>query len=70
MGLMDLQKYEGNIIHFALDIARNYDNSGILFFTREWTPYIPRFYLSYKVIIPAAPQETVGEAGIELGTAA
>jgi hypothetical protein len=40
------------------------------FFTREWTPHILRFFYLYTVIAPAAPQETVGEAGIEPGTAA
>jgi hypothetical protein len=40
------------------------------FFTQEWTPHFLRFYLFYTVMIPAAPQETVGEAGIEPGTAA
>jgi hypothetical protein len=40
------------------------------FFTQEWTPHILRFYFCYTVMIPAAPQETVGEAGIEPGTAA
>jgi hypothetical protein len=39
-----------------------------LFFTL--TPHIPRFDFWYTVIIPAAPQETVEEAGIESGTAA
>jgi hypothetical protein len=34
-------------------------------FTQEETPHILRFYLHYTVMIPAAPQETVGEAGIE-----
>jgi hypothetical protein len=41
-----------------------------LFFTQDWTPHILRFYFTYTVIIPAAPQETVEEAGIEPGTAA
>jgi hypothetical protein len=41
-----------------------------LFFTQEWTPHILRFHFFYTVIIPAAPQETVEEAGIEPGTAA
>jgi hypothetical protein len=40
------------------------------FFTQEGTPHILRFFLLYTVIAPAAPQETVGEAGIEPGTAA
>jgi hypothetical protein len=39
------------------------------FFTQEWTPHFLRFYLFYTVMVPAAPQETVGEAGIEPGTA-
>jgi hypothetical protein len=30
----------------------------------------PEIYLSYTALIPAAPQETVGDAGIEPGTAA
>jgi hypothetical protein len=30
----------------------------------------PEIYLLYTVIFPAAPQETVGEAVIEPGTAA
>jgi hypothetical protein len=30
----------------------------------------PEIYLLYTAIIPAAPQETVEEAGIEPGTAA
>jgi hypothetical protein len=42
----------------------------LLFFTQEWTPHFLRFYLFFTVMIPAAPQETVGEAGIEPGTAA
>jgi hypothetical protein len=41
-----------------------------LFFTQEWTAHILRFDFLYTVIIPAAPQETVEEAGIEPGTAA
>jgi hypothetical protein len=41
-----------------------------LFFTQEWMPHFLRFYLFYTAMIPAAPQETVGEAGIEPGTAA
>jgi hypothetical protein len=41
-----------------------------LFLTREWTPHILRFDFVYTVIIPAAPQETMEEAGIEPGTAA
>jgi hypothetical protein len=41
-----------------------------LFFTQEWTPHILRFDFWYTVIIPATPQETVEEAGIEPGTAA
>jgi hypothetical protein len=36
-----------------------------LFFTQEWTPHILRFDFLHTVIIPAAPQETVEEAGIE-----
>jgi hypothetical protein len=39
-------------------------------FTQEWTPHILRFDFLYTVIILAAPQETVEEAGIEPGTAA
>jgi hypothetical protein len=42
----------------------------LLFFTQEWTNNFLRFYLFYTVMIPAAPQETVGEAGIEPRTAA
>jgi hypothetical protein len=58
----------------------------IVFFTQEWTPHFLRFlrdvlcgdvlyvrhfiYLFYAVMVPAAPQETVGEAGIEPWTAA
>jgi hypothetical protein len=42
----------------------------ILFFTQEGTPHILRFDFRYTVIVPAAPQETVEEAGIEPGTAA
>jgi hypothetical protein len=34
------------------------------------TPHFLRFHLFHTVMIPAAPQETVGEAGIEPGTAA
>jgi hypothetical protein len=41
-----------------------------VFFTQEGTPHILRFDFWYTVIIPAAPQETVEEAGIEPGTAA
>jgi hypothetical protein len=46
--------------------------SFLLFFTQEWTPHILRFdfFFQYTVIIPAAPQETVEEDGIEPGTAA
>jgi hypothetical protein len=40
------------------------------FFTQELTPHFLRFYLFYTAMIPGAPQETVGEAGIEPGTAA
>jgi hypothetical protein len=40
-----------------------------VFFTQEWTPHFLRFYIFYTIVIPAAPQETVGEAGIESGTA-
>jgi hypothetical protein len=40
------------------------------FFSQEWTPHFLRFYLFYTVMILAAPQETVGKAGIEPGTAA
>jgi hypothetical protein len=40
------------------------------FLTQEWTPHILRFDFLYTVIIPAAPQETVEEAGIEPETAA
>jgi hypothetical protein len=35
----------------------------LLFFTQGWTPHILRFDFIYTVIIPAAPQETVEEAG-------
>jgi hypothetical protein len=45
-------------------------NRYLLFFTQEWTPHFLRFDLLYTVVIPAAPQETVEEAGIEPGTAA
>jgi hypothetical protein len=38
----------------------------MIFFTKELTPHFLKFYLFYTVI-PAAPQETVGEAGIEPG---
>jgi hypothetical protein len=41
-----------------------------LFFTQEGTPHILRFDCRYTVVSPAAPQETVEEAGIEPGTAA
>jgi hypothetical protein len=41
-----------------------------MFFTQEGTPHILRFCLKDTVIAPAASQETMGEAGIELGTAA
>jgi hypothetical protein len=41
-----------------------------LFFTQKGTPHILRFDFWYTVIVPAAPQETVEEAGIEPGTAA
>jgi hypothetical protein len=44
--------------------------SFLLFFTQDRTPHILRFYLLHTVIAPAAPQESVGEAGIEPGTAA
>jgi hypothetical protein len=40
-----------------------------VFFTQEGTLLSLRFYLFYTLMIPAAPQETVGEAGIEPGTA-
>jgi hypothetical protein len=40
------------------------------FFYSGSPPHIMTFYLKYKVIAPAAPQETVGEAGIEPRTAA
>jgi hypothetical protein len=40
------------------------------YFTQEGTPHIPRFDLLYTGIFPAAPQKTVGDAGIEPGTAA
>jgi hypothetical protein len=36
------------------------------FIFKKGTPDFLRFYLLYTVTIPAAPQETVGEAGIEL----
>jgi hypothetical protein len=37
----------------------------IVFVTQEGMAHILRFYLWYTVIAPVAPQETVGEAGIE-----
>jgi hypothetical protein len=42
----------------------------LLFFTQEGTPHIMRFDFRNTVIIPAATQETVEEAGIETGAAA
>jgi hypothetical protein len=39
-------------------------------FTQEGTPHILSFDLLYTVIVPAAPQETVGDTGLEPGTAA
>jgi hypothetical protein len=42
----------------------------LMFFTQEWATHFLRFYLFYTVMIPSTPQETVGEAGIEPGTAA
>jgi hypothetical protein len=36
-----------------------------IFFTQEGTSHILRFYFDYRVMTPAAPQETVGEPGIE-----
>jgi hypothetical protein len=42
----------------------------IIFFNQEWTPHILRFLFLYTAIVPAAPQETVRDAGIEPRTAA
>jgi hypothetical protein len=42
----------------------------MLFFYSGMGASHPEIYLSYTAIIPAAPQETVGDAGIEPGTAA
>jgi hypothetical protein len=41
----------------------------ILFFYSGMDASHPKIYLFYTAIIPAAPQETVGDAGIEPGTA-
>jgi hypothetical protein len=64
-GFPDLQN--SLAVRWTVQLMQQIVRKEFFFVTQEWTPHFLRFCLYYTVMVPAAPQETVGEAGIEPG---